>query len=108
MGRLPLDANAVNFGRLASKAVDLSPADTAAALVRLTGQVIAVIAINAAHAEGLDTVVVTGHLVDLLSVRKVLNEVAGYYGADIRVPPQPGSGTALGALLCLEELLDSR
>ncbi len=108
VGRLPNDANAVNFGRLANKAVDLTPADTAAALVRLTGQVIAVIAINAAHAEGLDTVVVTGHLVDLLSVRKVLNEVAGYYGADIRVPPQPGSGTALGALLCLEELLDSR
>ncbi len=108
VGRLPHDANAVNFGRLASRAVELSPADTAAALVRLIGQVIAVIAINAAHAEGLDTVVVTGHLVDLASVRKVLNEVAGYYGADIRVPPQPGSGTALGALLCLEDELDSR
>lgn len=101
VGRLPLDANAVNFGRLASKAIDLSLPDIAAALVRLIGQVIAVIAINAAHAEGLDTVVVTGHLVDLLSIRKVLIEVAGYYQADIRVPPQPGSGTALGALLCL-------
>ncbi len=103
VGRLPVDANAVNFGRLASKAMDLSKPDVAAALVRLVGQVIAVIAINAAHAEGLETVVVTGHLVDLLAVRKVLNEVAGYYEADIRVPPQPGSGTALGALLCLED-----
>jgi type II pantothenate kinase len=107
VGRLPLDANAVNFGRLAGRAIDLSPTDTAAALVRLIGQVIAVIAINAAHAEGLETVVVTGHLVDLLSVRKVLNEVAGYYQADIRVPPQPGSGTALGALLCLEDNPDN-
>ncbi len=103
VGRLPVDANAVNFGRLASKAMDLSKPDVAAALVRLVGQVIAVIAINAAHAEGLETVVVTGHLVDPLAVRKVLNEVAGYYEADIRVPPQPGSGTALGALLCLED-----
>ncbi len=108
VGRLPNDANAVNFGRLASRAVDLSREDAAAALVRLIGQVIAVIGINAAHAEGLETVVVTGHLVDLLSVRKVLNEVAGYYEADIRVPPQPGSGTALGALLCLADELDSR
>ncbi len=106
VGRLPHDANAVNFGRLAGMAMDLTPPDVAAALVRLIGQVIAVIAINAAHAEGLDTVVVTGHLVDLLSVRKVLNEVAGYYQADIRVPPQPGSGTALGALLCLEDGMD--
>ncbi len=107
VGRLPHDANAVNFGRLAAVAVELTPPDVAAALVRLIGQVIAVIAINAAHAEGLETVVVTGHLVDLLSVRKVLDEVAGYYQADIRVPPQPGSGTALGALLCLEDGTDN-
>lgn len=103
VGRLPHDANAVNFGRLAGIAMDLTPPDVAAALVRLIGQVIAVIAINAARAEGLETVVVTGHLVDLLSVRKVLNEVAGYYQADIRIPPQPGAGTAVGALLCLED-----
>ncbi len=103
VGKLPLDANAVNFGRLASDAKDLSPSDLGAALVRLVGQVIAVIAINAAHAEGLDVVVMTGHLVDLLSVRKVLGEVAGYYHAEIHVPPQPGAGTAIGALLCLED-----
>jgi type II pantothenate kinase len=102
LGRLPVDANAVNFGRVAREAVELSPADRAAGLVRLVGQVIAVVAINAARAEGLDTVVVTGHLVDLASVRKVLEEVSGYYNADIRVPEQPGSGTALGALLYLE------
>ena len=102
VGRLPLDANAVNFGRVAREAVDLSPEDRAAGLVRLVGQVIAVIAINAAQAQGLDTIVMIGHLVDLDSVRKVLVEVSGYYGADIRVPDRPGCGTALGALLCLE------
>lgn len=103
VGRLPLSANAVNFGRLARESVDLTPPDLAAALVRLVGQVIAVVAINAASAEGLAHIVVTGHLVDLPSVRKVLDEVAGYYNASIRVPARPGAGTALGALLALEE-----
>jgi type II pantothenate kinase len=103
VGKLPLDANAVNFGRLASEAVDLSRPDLAAGLVRLVGQVIAVIAINAARSEGLARIVVTGHLVDLPSVRRVLAEVAGYYHADISVPSRPGIGTAVGALMCLED-----
>jgi type II pantothenate kinase len=102
VGRLPVNANAVNFGRLASEDLDLSREDRAAGLVRLVGQVIAVIAINAARAEELATVVVTGHLVDLESVCAVLEEVAGYYEADIRVPPRPGTATALGAFLTLE------
>jgi len=102
VGKLPLDANAVNFGRLANEAETLAPEDLAAGLVRLVGQVIAVIAINAARAEGLPEIVVTGHLVDLPSVCRVLNEVSGYYQASIRVPPRPGIGTAIGALLCLE------
>ena len=103
MGTLPVDANAVNFGRLARETIDLSPADRAAALVRMVAQVIAVIAINAAKAEKLPAIVMIGHLVDLPSVRKVLKEVAGYYGAEITVPHQPGAGTALGALLLMEE-----
>jgi type II pantothenate kinase len=102
VGRLPVKANAVNFGRLGCEAVDLNPPDLAAALVRLVGQVIAVIAINAARAEGLATVVMTGHLVDLQSVRDVMDEVADFYHADICVPDLPGSGTATGALLCME------
>jgi type II pantothenate kinase len=96
VGRLPVNANAVNFGRLGREAVNVSLPDLAAALVRLVGQVIAVIAINAAKAEGLETIVMTGHLVDLLSVRGVLDE-------DIRMPHLPGSGTATGALLCMED-----
>jgi hypothetical protein len=47
----------------------------------------------------LDKVVVIGHLVDLPCMRRVLNTVAGYYGADISVPAMPGYATALGALL---------
>jgi type II pantothenate kinase len=104
LGRLPPDANAVNFGRVArvsarDAAWAPSREDVAAGLVRMIGQVIAVIAINAAHAEGLEHIVVVGHLVDLPSVRDVLSTVAGYYQASIRVPDTPGIATAVGALL---------
>lgn len=103
IGRLPQDANAVNFGRIASLDWDdvrsLSKDDLAAGVAVLVGQVIAVIAINAAKAEGLNKIVVVGHLVDLPCMRRVLNTVAGYYGADISVPATPGFATALGALL---------
>jgi type II pantothenate kinase len=102
VGHLPADANAVNFGRLARQAADLSPEDLAAAIVRLVGQVIAVIAINAARAEKLETVVVIGHLADLPSFRQVMDTTAGYYQASITVPDQPGFGTAIGALMCAE------
>ena len=104
VGRLPVNANAVNFGRVVQEGDLPLPQDIAAGLVRLVGQVIAVIAINAARAEGLEHIVVTGHLVDLLSVRNVLDEVAGFYGAKITVPPTPGTGTAVGALITMEEM----
>lgn len=103
IGRLPRDANAVNFGRIAALDANalqaLPKEDVAAGVAVLVGQVIAVIAINAAKAERLDKIVVVGHLVDLPCMKRVLNTVAGYYGADIRVPAMPGFATALGALL---------
>jgi type II pantothenate kinase len=102
VGSLPVDANAVNFGRLAQQEVALLPEDMAAALVRMVGQVIAVIAINATRAERLDSTVVIGHLADLSSVCRVLHTVAGYYSTTITIPLQPGYGTAIGALLCTE------
>lgn len=100
IGTLPADANAVNFGRMASLgAADVTREDLAAGIAVLVGQVIAVVAINAARAEQMDQIVVVGHLVDLLCIRRVLHTVAGYYGANIMVPPMPGYATAVGALL---------
>ena len=98
LGRLPHDANAVNFGRLARPGASAQREDIAAALVVMVSQVIAVIAINAARAEQLTDIVIVGHLVDLPSVRKVLHTVAGYYGARFTIPARPGFATALGAL----------
>lgn len=99
IGRLPADANAVNFGRAATlEWADVAREDMAAGVAVMVGQVIAVIAINAARAERLDRIVVVGHLVDMACMRKVLNTVAGYYGADFTVPEMPGYATAIGAL----------
>jgi type II pantothenate kinase len=108
VGSLPPDANAVNFGRLGRQAVNLSPPDLAAAIMRLVGQVIAVIAINAARAEKMETIVMLGHLADLPSFCQVMHTTAGYYQASIMIPPQPGFGTAIGALLCAEDTISKR
>jgi type II pantothenate kinase len=101
IGKLPSDANAVNFGRVPSllSTDGLRREDVAAGVAVLVGQVIAVIAINAARAEKLDQIVVVGHAVDLGCMRRVLSTVAGYYGANIMVPDMPGYATAVGALL---------
>lgn len=106
LGRLPADANAVNFGRVArmshtDAAWHAKREDIAAGLVLMIGQVIAVIAINAARAEGLDKIVMVGHLVDMPSIRRVLQTVAGYYAAAIDFPEYPGYATAMGALISI-------
>ncbi len=102
IGHIPANATAINFGRLARANAALSREDCAATLVNLVGQVIAVIAINAARAQGIEPIVIVGHLVDLASVRATMVEVGEYYGARIVIPPEAGYATALGALLAVE------
>jgi type II pantothenate kinase len=104
IGSLPPDTTAVNFGRVARHAVDATREDTAAALVNMVGQVIAVIAINAARAQQLSDAVIVGHLTDLPSIRRTFELVAQFYGATIRLPTHGGAATALGALLAAQRL----
>jgi type II pantothenate kinase len=99
IGRLPADTTAVNFGRAARQEVSAAPPDLAAALVNMVGQVIAVIAINAAASQRLAPIVVIGHLTDMPCIRATLAQVGAFYGADIRIPAGGGYATALGALL---------
>ena len=99
IGRLPPEATAVNFGRLADRDLAISREDLAAALVTLVGQVIAVIAINAARAQQIECIIVTGHLIDMPSIRRVFEQVATIYDSCIILPPGSGYGTATGALL---------
>ncbi len=105
IGSLPPETTAVNFGRVARHPVEASREDTAAALVNMVGQVIAVIAINAARAQQLPHVVIVGHLADLKSIRRTFGLVAKFYGATILTPQAGGSATAVGALLSTERVL---
>lgn len=104
IGHLPADATAVNFGRLAHHDLSVSREDLAAALVTLVGQVIALVAINAARAQQIERIVVTGHLTDMSSMRGVLEQVGDFYGTPITLPPDAGYATALGALLHTADL----
>ncbi|HCT57802.1 MAG TPA: Fumble domain-containing protein [Gemmatimonas aurantiaca] len=105
IGSLPVDTTAVNFGRVARHAVSASREDTAAALVNMVGQVIAVIAINATRAEQMTDAVIVGHLADMPSVRHVFELVAQFYGASLLMPEHGGAATALGALLVVQDRL---
>lgn len=99
IGSLPPETTAVNFGRAARAPVAASPEDIAAALVNMVGQVVGVLAINAARAEQLPAIVIVGHLTDLPSIRETLGQVAHFYGATITIPELGGYATATGALL---------
>lgn len=99
IGHLPAEATAVNFGRLGRQAVAVSREDLAAALVTMVGQVITIVAINAARAIRAEKVVITGHLIDMESMRAVMAAVGAFYESSFELPADPGSATALGALL---------
>ncbi len=98
IGSLPPDATAVNFGRVGKSDIAVSRADLAAALVTLVGQVIGVTAINSARARQAEHIIVTGHLLDMPSLRRVLERVGEFYGTALTLAANPGYATALGAL----------
>jgi len=98
IGSLPPDATAVNFGRVGRSDIAVSRADLAAALVTLVGQVIGVTAINSARARQAEHIIVTGHLLDMPSLRRVLERVGEFYGTALTLAANPGYATALGAL----------
>ena len=100
VGRLPAEANAVNLGKL-DRAGDYSRENLAAGLVRLVAQVIAVIAINAANAESLEAIILIGHLMDLVSIRREIALVGTFYDKTFIVPENPGFGTVMGVLEAL-------
>jgi len=101
VGRLPAEANAVNLGKLDHED-GFTRENLAAGLVRLVAQVIAVIAINAANAEGLDEIILIGHLMDLESIRREITLVGTFYDKDFIIPENPGFGTVTGVLEALK------
>ncbi|MBW6466307.1 MAG: hypothetical protein K0B06_07390 [Brevefilum sp.] len=101
VGRLPADANAVNLGKLIEGG-EFRREDLAAGLVRLVAQVIAVIAINAADAAGLDEIILIGHTLDLASVKREITLVGGFYQRAFIMPENPGFVTAMGVLAAIK------
>lgn len=102
IGGLPPDTTAVNFGKLAFQSLKPRAEDIAAGLVNMVGQVIAVVAINAARSQGHKHIVVIGHLADLESIRTTIIQVGGYYNMPVTIPERRGFATALGALMSSE------
>ncbi|RIH89600.1 Fumble domain-containing protein [Calidithermus roseus] len=105
IGHLPASATAVNFGRVAELEHPPSREDIAAGLFTIVGQVIGVIALNAARATGLEHIVIVGHLPDLEPLRQALERVWQFYLVEPRplIPPHGGWATALGAALSAGE-----
>lgn len=103
IGSLPAEATAVNFGRMARSTTTPSRADLAAGIITLVGQTIALIAINAARALPTNQIVITGHLTDMVTIRRMLTAVGALYGQTFQMPTDAGYATALGALLTLRD-----
>ncbi len=103
IGTLPAAATAVNFGRLVRATVPPARTDLAAGIVTLVGQTIALIAVNAARSLPTTHVVITGHLTDMASIRRILAAVGALYGQTFHMPAAAGYATALGALLTVSE-----
>lgn len=101
VGRLPANANAVNLGKL-DRDNGFSRKNLAAGLVRLVAQVISVIAINAADASNLESIIMVGHLMDLKSIRREVDLVGEFYEKTFIVPENPGYGTVRGVLEVLQ------
>jgi len=103
VGRLPANANAVNLGKM-NRLAEYRREDLAAGLVRLVAQVIAVIAINAAAAEKLDEIILVGHLMDLMTIRREISLVSEFYHKAFTVPDNPGFGTVMGVLEIMKRM----
>lgn len=103
IGTLPAAATAVNFGRMVRTTAAPSRADLAAGIVTLIGQTIALIAINAARSLPTTQIVITGHLTDMVTIRRMLTAVGALYGQTMQMPTNAGYATALGALLTVSE-----
>jgi len=103
IGTLPAEATAVNFGRMVRTIEMPSRADLAAGIVTLVGQTIALIAVNAARSLQTSQVVITGHLTDMVTMRRMLAAVGALYGQTFHMPADAGYATALGALLAANE-----
>ena len=94
VGNLPADATASNFGKVSS---DAKPEDKARALVNMIAEVIVVVSVLAARANGLESIVLTGKL---LRVKPFVDRVKAtrfLFERHFVIPPYAEYATAIGA-----------
>jgi type II pantothenate kinase len=101
LGALPPSATAVSFGRVRSLPARPSEADTAAGLCVMVSQTIALIAVNAARAVGVERVVFVGRVARFPVVSRMLGAVFAVYAfpTEPLIPEHGERATALGAAL---------
>jgi type II pantothenate kinase len=94
VGNLPADATASNFGKVSS---DASPEDKARALVNMIAEVIVVLSVSAARANGLRDVVLTGKLVRVKPFVQRIQATRVLFECNFVIPPHAEFATAIGA-----------
>ncbi len=100
LGQLPERATAVSLGRLARLGSEPRREDLAAGLATMVAQTIALIALNAKAAHGVDDVVLVGRLATFPFVREMIGAVFGVYGQERpRFPDDGDWAVAFGAAL---------
>lgn len=98
VGKLPKNATASNFGKMADRpAVE----DIAAGIVNMVFQTVGMLAIFAARSEACSTIVVVGNTMRIPMAREVLDNLYPVYGVRFIVPELAQYATALGAALFL-------
>ena len=94
IGFLPADATASNFGKLTA---DATPNDKARALVNMIAEVIVVIAVGAAAANGHADIVLTGKLVRVKPFVERIKATRRLFPFNFIIPPHAEYATAIGA-----------
>jgi len=94
VGTLPPDATASNFGKLTS---DAKPEDKARALVNMIAEVIVVVSVLAARANGLESIVLTGKLLRVKPFVERIKATRFLFERHFIIPPFAEYATAIGA-----------
>ncbi|MBA7566011.1 Type II pantothenate kinase [subsurface metagenome] len=98
INNLPASTTASNFGKLADEATDK---DVALAILNLVGQTIGVLSIAAAHANNLETIILTGKLTSIKPLKGILNRVADLHKTKFIIPENADFATVIGAAITL-------
>ena len=96
--QFPIGANltAANFGKLSDLATS---SDIALGLANMVAETIAMMAIFAARGRGIRDIVLTGNLTTIAPIRRVYENLGGFFDVNFIIPDAASFGTVIGAAL---------